>query len=204
VNIAALTDLEVDRALRTRIAVIPFHRSSLVNRRLALLAGLLIFLLIGLATRLTLRDRGPSAVGPAEFYEADPVAAPAPDEWKGSWTATVTSPAGDARRESVIRFVDATHLVWEFTHVSRDGRDGPEVRATTALRGRYKIIGSELQFSVTDRAIGDRTFPPKPEDKEPRRYEFTRLTGDSGFHVRPKPSEPGFNWFELTFHRAPD
>jgi hypothetical protein len=175
-----------------------------VNRRLALLAGLLILLLVGLATWLALRDRGPPAVGPAQFYARHPAAAPAPDEWKGIWTGTVTSPSGDARRESVIRFVDATYLVWEFTSISRDGREGPEIRATTALRGRYEIDGSELRFTVTERAIGDRVFPPKPEDKDPRVYEFARLPGNDGFHVRPKSSEPGFNWFDLTFTRAPE
>jgi hypothetical protein len=155
-----------------------------VNRRLALLAGVLMLLLAGLAAWLVVRDRGPQAAGPAEFYQPNPAAAQAPEDLKGVWTGTAASPKGDARREHVIRFVDATHLVWEFMQIGRDDD------------------GGELRFTVSEWANGERTFPPKSQDKDPRVYEFTRPAGDGGFRVRPKPSEPGFNWFDVTFHRA--
>ena len=140
--------------------------------------------------------------GPVAFYRPDGASPPVSDHLKGTWTGEAISPAGDSRREHVLRFVDGNHLVWEFAQISRDAPGGPEVRSQIVLKGRYEIAGSELRFTVHERHDGVRLLPRKPDDKEPRLYELTPLGEDGAFRVQPKPVAPGFNWFDVRLHRS--
>ena len=133
---------------------------------------------------------------PAALLIPDPNAPPAGKELKGVWAGEIVIADGSIVRRLEIHFIDGKHLLWTVTLTK------PGLQTSATIRCAYEIKNGELTLYILKKYAGEENLPLRPEDKNPRVYEFIWQGREkTGFRIKHK-FDPDWPWKETTIKRS--
>ena len=134
-----------------------------------------------------------------QLAKPDVKAGRVPAKLDGTWAAAVSVEGGRLRRDTRLKFVDDTHLVWELTQTQSD-LPAPQV---ITLKMKYEITkDGELRMDVLEKWFGEDKMAKLSEaDQKPRVYSMTWDKDGKGFTLKTVPASDS-PWATLTFARG--